>query len=256
MKNYTAVIIDDEPKLQKVLESKLNAHCPHIKIVGLAKSARTAYQTIIKEKPDLIFLDISMPEESGFDLLEYFDSFSFEIIFVTGYSEYAIDALRLSAVDYILKPIRNKLLVEAVDKAIIKIEERKDIERYKILKNNLDVSDIAKSKIAIPGIKKYSFIEVAQIIRCEGWKNYTKIHLQSGETLISSYTLGVVKDLLVNFNFYSIHKSHFINVNEIVSYVKEGILVLSDGSQLPVSRRNRKDFVDNVIKQNSILTQS
>jgi len=166
MKKYTAIIIDDEPKLQKVLQIKLEKYCPQIEVLGCANNAKEGYTLITQKLPDLLFLDISMPDETGFDFLDYFDTFSFEIIFVTGFSEYAIEALRLSAVDYLLKPIQTKLLVQAVKKAINRIEERKDIERYKVLKHNLHNSGSSKNKIAIPGLDNYQFLEVANIIRC------------------------------------------------------------------------------------------
>jgi len=248
MKTYNSIIIDDEPKLQKVLQLKLEKFCPQISVLACANNAKDSYALITRKQPDIIFLDISMPDETGFDLLDYFDSFSFEIIFVTGFSEYAIEALRLSAVDYLLKPVRTKLLVQAVKKAIYRIDERKDIERYKILKENLNNSGSHKNKIAIPGLDNYQFIEVANIIRCEGWDNYTKIHLANGEVLISSYSIGVIKDLLTNYNFYSTHKSHLINIDEIASYQKDGTLVLSDAAEVPVARRRRQEFVDTVIK--------
>lgn len=252
MKKYTAIIIDDEPKLQKVLQLKLEKYCPQIQVISYAKNAQEGYTLISQKQPDLLFLDISMPEETGFDLLDYFDTFSFEIIFVTGYGEYAIDALRLSAVDYLLKPVRTKLLVQAVQRAIDRIEERANIERYKVLKKNLNNTGSTKNKIAIPGLDNYQFIEVANILRCEGWDNYTKIHLANGEVLISSYTIGVIKDLLINHNFYSTHKSHLINVSEISTYQKDGTLILSDGAEVPISRRRRKEFVDVIIKQKDI----
>jgi len=248
MKKYTTIIIDDEPKLQKVLQLKLEKYCPQIQVLGCANNAKAGYTLINQKKPDILFLDISMPEETGFELLDYFDTFTFEIIFATGFSEYAIEALRLSAVDYLLKPVRTKLLVQAVKRAIDRIEARADLKRYKVLKQNLNNSGSSKNKIAIPGLDNYQFVEVANIIRCEGWDNYTKIHLVNGEVLISSYAIGVIKDLLTSHNFYSTHKSHFINVDEIATYRKEGTLVLSDGSEVPVSRRKRKEFVDMVIK--------
>jgi len=249
MKSLTSIIIDDEPKLQKVLQIKLEKFCPQIKVLACANNAKDGYALITQKQPDILFLDISMPEETGFDLLEYFDTFSFEIIFVTGFSEYAIEALRLSAVDYLLKPVRTKLLVQAVQRAIERINERKDIERYKVLKHNLNNKDSHKNKIAIPGLDNYQFVEVAKIIRCEGWENYTKIHLVNGEVLISSYAIGVIKDLLLNYNFYSTHKSYLINVDEIAAYQKDGTLVLTDGAEVPVARRRRQEFVDAIVKQ-------
>jgi len=138
--NYTALIIDDEPKLQKVLQLKLEKYCPQIQPLGCANNTKEGYTLIAQKQPDLLFLDISMPEETGFDLLDYFDTLSFEVIFVTGFGEFAIEALRLSAIDYLLKPVRTKLLVQAVQRAIDRIEERKDMERYKVLKHNLNNS--------------------------------------------------------------------------------------------------------------------
>jgi len=139
-----------------------------------------------------------------------------------------------------------------VQRAIERIKERADIKRYKVLKDNLYNSGSSKNKIAIPGLDNYQFIEVANIIRCEGWENYTKIHLSNGEVLISSYAIGVIKDLLINHHFYSTHKSHLVNIDKIASYQKEGTLVLSSGAEVPVARRRRQEFVDMIIKGKSM----
>lgn len=248
MKTYQAIIIDDEPKLQKVLQIKLEKFCPEIKISGFANEVKEAYKLIKSLKPQIIFLDISMPEETGFHLLEYFDSFDFEIIFVTGFSEYAIQALRLCAVDYLLKPVRTKLLVQAVNKAIENIEKRNEIERYKVLKSNLVDFGNSNNKIAIPGIDNYTFVKVNNIIHCEGWENYTKIHMENGDVLTSSYNIGVFKETLSHYKFYCCHKSHLINVNKIKSYNKEGTIVMSNKNAVPVSRRRKDEFVKLFVK--------
>ena len=127
---YRAVIIDDEPKIQKVLEIKLNEFCKDIEIADIAWDVESAYTSIIKYNPAIIFLDINMPGASGFKLLEKFDKINFEIIFVTGYNEYALDALKVSAVDYILKPIKTDDLVTAVEKAKLRVESKEIIDNY------------------------------------------------------------------------------------------------------------------------------
>jgi two-component system LytT family response regulator len=133
MNNYKALIIDDEPKLRKVLEFKLAKYCPDIQLVGTAGNAEEAFTEIKNLKPDIIFLDISMPGESGFDLLNRFDSIDFEIIFVTGFNDYVLDALKVSAVDYLLKPVVTANLVAAVEKAKSRIEDRQKVKMYHVL---------------------------------------------------------------------------------------------------------------------------
>jgi len=248
MTSLKAVIIDDEPKLRTVLEIKLKDKCPTVQLVGSAGNVKEGYDAILKTKPDLVFLDIAMPGGSGFDLIDKFDEINFDVIFVTGFNQYAIDALRVSAIDYLLKPVRSDDLIQAVDKAIRRKEEREKLVRYDILKHNLNHMGDQQSKIAIPGSQAYDFVTVENIIRCEGWQKYTKIYLQDGACIVSSYNLGVYRQVLKPYEFYDCHKSHLINKNKIKRYMKEGIVVMSDDSEVPVSRRKKEDFVENVVK--------
>jgi len=243
-----AIIIEDEEKLREVLKIKLTQHCPEINILDMASNAEEGYNKIIDQKPDLIFLDIAMPGESGFDMLGRFDKIDFEIVFVTGFNEYALDALKVSAVDYVLKPVQTGALISAVDKAIARIAERSIIEKYEVLKHNLDHIGDQSTKIAIPGSTAYEFVEISDIIRCEGWQKYTKIFLANGEVIVSSYNLGVFRDMLESYDFFSSHKSHLVNKNHITRYLKDGSIILSDGSSAPVARRRKEDFMEQVVR--------
>jgi len=230
---------------------KLNQHCQEIEIVGKASNAPEAFKLIVNKKPDIVFLDIAMPGESGFDLLQKFDKIDFEVIFATGFNEYALDALKVSAVDYILKPINTEDLVKAVQKASINISNKQKVERYEVLKHNINNVGKQDTKIALASTEAYDFVKVSDIIRCEGWQKYTKIHLSNGTTTVSSYNIGVYKDMLQSYGFYSCHKSHLINEHHIDKYLKEGSVIMSDGSHVPVARRKKEEFLEKVLKFHS-----
>ncbi len=245
---YTALIIDDEPKLREVLNIKLTQFCPEIKVLDMARDVQEAHSKICLLHPQLIFLDIAMPGESGFDLLDKFESIDFEIIFVTGYNEYALDALKVSAVDYVLKPVKTEDLVLAVRKATDRIDSRSKIEKYEVLRHNLNHLGDQNTKITIPGTNAYEFVTISDIVRCEGWQKYTKVHLKSGGVIVSSYNIGIFREMLESYDFYSTHKSHLINKNEILRYLKDGTVVMSDESTVPVARRRKDEFMQNVVK--------
>lgn len=249
---YKAIIIDDEAKLRHVLEMKISKYCPEIVVVGLAANMELAESLITQHRPHLIFLDIEMPNGSGFDLLEKLDTVNFEVIFVTGYNEFAIEAVKVDAVDYLLKPVITEDLVKAVDKAINRIKRSSIIENFELLKHNINNLGDQSSKIGIPNNKTYEFVQVSDIIRCEGWQRYTKVYLVTGNVLTSSYNIGVFRDLLKDYGFYESHKSHLINKKHILRYHKEGILGMSDGSEVPVARR-RKEFFLQVVLADKVI---
>ena len=244
---YKTIIIDDEDKLREVLAIKITKHCQDLNIVAKARNADEAYHLIIEHNPDLIFLDVAMPGQSGFDLIAKFDSINFEIIFATGYNEYALDALKVSAVDYLLKPIKNADLITAVELAKERISTKEKLKDYDLLKHNIENIGDQKTKIAIPGSESYQFVEVEHIICCQGWQKYTKISLKNGDSIISSYNIGVYRDMLCSFGFFSCHKSFLINNAHVQTYNKEGFVIMSDGSKLPVSRRKKKEFLEKFV---------
>lgn len=246
---YKAIIIDDEPKLREVLDIKIKQIDADILVCEKCSSASAGFDAIKRHKPDLIFLDISMPGESGFQMLDRIDKIDFQIIFVTGFNEYGLDAIKLSAVDYLLKPVKTIDLKIAINKAKDRIESITKAQKYENLKHNLHHLGDQKTKLAIPGTSAYQFISILDIIRCEGWQKYTKIHLADGNCIVSSYNLGTFREMLNKYNFYSTHKSHLINVEHIKTYLKEGIIIMSDESQVPVSRRRRDDFFDTFVRK-------
>jgi two-component system LytT family response regulator len=242
------IIIDDEAKLREVLRIKLEQCCPEIDILDLAHNAEDAYNKIKLHEPQLIFLDINMPGETGFELLNRFQKINFEIIFATGYNEYALDALKVSAVDYVLKPIKNEDLIAAVNKAVIRIKDREKIEKYDVLKHNINNLGNQSAKVAIPGSSSIDFVTISEIIRCEGWNKYTKIHLKDQNVIVSSYNIGVFKDMFKPYDFYSTHKSHIVNKRYIKKYIKEGSLIMIDNSEVPLARRRKEEFTEHILK--------
>ncbi|MEL6660436.1 MAG: LytTR family DNA-binding domain-containing protein [Bacteroidota bacterium] len=248
METIKAILVDDEPKLQRVLEVKLKRYCPGVEVVATARDVTEAMSVIARHQPDLVFLDIAMPGGSGFDLLRRLPRINFEVIFVTGFNDYALDALKISAVDYLLKPVNTEDLISAVEKALTRVSDRQKIQRYDNLQHNLRHLNDQETKVAIPGAKAYDFVPVKSIIRCEGWQKYTKIYLTDGTCLISSYNIGVFVNLLKSYGFYGVHKSHFINIQMIRQYQNDGMVIMRDGSEVPVARRKREAFVKEVVK--------
>lgn len=244
----TCIIVDDEPKLRTVLETKLNESFPQVKILGLAENASIGYDMIKRSNPDLVFLDIAMPGETGLELLDRFDIIEFEIIFVTGYQEYILEAMRISAVDYLLKPIRTEDLGQAINKAEQRKRNKETVKRYEVLKYNLNQETLQQAKVTIPSSEGYDFVKVADIIRCEGWQKYTRIFLTNGELLLSSYNIGIFKNMLESYQFYYCHKSHLINTEHIKKYYKTGRVIMSDNSEVPISRRKKEKFLEDVVR--------
>ena len=249
------LIVDDELKIREVLRSKLERFHPELSIVGMAKNVESAYQACLEHKPDIVFLDITMPGKSGFDFLDLFEKVDFEIIFATGHHEYALDALKVSAIDYILKPFRNDDIRTAVDKAKVRIEQKEAHNRYELLKSNIKSIGNQESTISIPNKDTQELIKIKEIVRFEGWQKYTKIFTINGYSIISSYNLGHFTKTLSNYQFYLVHKSHLVNIEFIKTYSKEGVITLVDGSQVPVSRRRRQEFINDILVLGNNISQ-
>ena len=240
----TAVIVDDEDKLRTVLREKLSRFCPQIEIVGEVNSAKDALPLIVNQNPDLVFLDISMPEESGFDLLNKLPNLDLEIIFVTSFNEFAIEAIKFCAIGYLLKPVAPEELIKAVAVAEKRIETKKENQRNRQLLENLLNPGSMQNRIGIPTGQGLEFVQTGNIIRCEGEQKYTNIFIQNQKDILSSYNLGEFQKLLHRYGFFQPHKSHLINLSHIKRYDREGVVTMSDNSTVPVSRRKRHDFLD------------
>ena len=242
MSTLTAILIDDEISNLKGLEQKLGKLFPDIVIENTFQKPEEAIKVLQKQQPDVVFLDIEMPRINGFDLLAQLEIVDFQVIFVTAYSEYAIEAFKQNAVDYVLKPIDDAELINAVNKALHIIKTKSELEsNHKLV--NLLTSTISSNKIIVPTQKGMSFIPQEEVLHLEGYEGYTKIHLIDGKTIMSSYNLGKFEKLL-NATFFKCHKSHVVNLEKVRHFENEGYLVLEDNQRVPISRTNKKAFLE------------
>ncbi len=245
-----AIIIDDEKKSRLALVSLLERYCPNVIISGEAPGVQTGIKQIKENKPDVIFLDIQMQDGSGFRLLESFDEIKFEIVFTTAFDQYAIKAIKYSALDYLLKPIIPEELIEAVRK----VEEKKIIKNSNINQNidvlldNLKTTNAESKKIILTTAEKIHVIHVSEILRCESDNYYTNFFFTDGTKLLISKTLKENERMLKDHNFIRPHKSHLINVSYIKGYMKNdgGFILMSDNSKVPVSRRRKELIIETI----------
>jgi two-component system LytT family response regulator len=240
------VIIDDEKPARDVLELMLSRYFPEkIRVLAKAESLKEGVFAIYKHNPDLVFLDIEMQDENGFNIFKYFQQVNFAVIFTTAYKEYAIKAIKLAALDYILKPIG----VDDLKEAISLYEKRQlkgvTIENIEKLINGLNPATSNIEKVALPTFNGFQLEKVNAIMYCEADQNYTKVYTIDGGKLLISKPLNVIEQLLPGDVFFRIHKSHLVNLNYIKTYNKtEGFhVVLEDGTKLDVATRRNEDFV-------------
>jgi len=239
MINY--IIVDDEIKAIKNLEKKVQKLYPDFIHLGSFNKPNEALDFLNENKVDLVFLDIEMPNLSGFDLLSKVDNPDFEIIFVTAYNQYAIDAIKHAAIGYIVKPIDIDELKESIEKA------KKNISQKMAQKNNKALLDLLTQKnniISIPTQTGYAFVKLDNILRLEGVDGYTKIVCNNDKEFFSSYSLGKFSDMINSPLFFQTHRSHIINLNYVTGLLNEGYIELSNKSHIPLSRTRKKLFLD------------
>jgi two-component system, LytTR family, response regulator len=236
-----AILIDDEVHCLDTLNMLLSDHCPDVQVIEQCVLAKKGLEAIEKLKPDLVFLDIEMPVMNGFELLEQLLTISFPIIFTTSYDQYAIKAIRFSALDYLLKPIDPKELISAVKK----VQEERHLpipEQFQILLNQIQGRG-GFSKIAVPTAEGFELIYAEQIICCEANDNYTHFFLKNKNKIIACRTLKEIEEQLQGFPFFvRVHNSYLVNLNEVTRYVRGegGYLVMSDGTSVTVSRSRKE----------------
>jgi two-component system, LytTR family, response regulator len=245
--NMRAIIIDDELSGREVLKELVQINCRDITIVNTLNSIETGLQSINEDKPDLVFLDIQMPNASGFDLLNQVEIIDFEIIFVTAHDSFAIRAFKYAAVDYLLKPIKVTELIEAVSRAGKRISSNQGMDNIKFMleKVNPAKKTFHNNKILLPTLGGYNIIEVSEITYCKSESNYTRFNFEDGKNLIVSKTLKEFESILLENNFFRIHRSYIINLNYIAKYNKGkgGEVVMKDGAVLEVSREKKEEFL-------------
>lgn len=244
-----AVIIEDEKISREVLNNYIVKYCPDVEVLGSADDITKGIACINKYKPDIVFLDIEMPKGNGFDLLEKIDNITFKTIFVTAFSNYAIRALNLSAAYYILKPVSIDELVKAVEKVKKLRQEKNQWSPTRVLLENIQTTVKQNKKIVLPLLDGFEMVEVKDIVWCGANDNFTAFHFLSGKTMLICRTLKFYQELLSDYDFIRIHKSHMINKNHIVKYNKGkgGSLTMADGSHLDISP-GYKDNLMNVLE--------
>ncbi len=240
------IIVDDEKPARDALELMLSRYFPEkVKVLGKAESLKEGVFAIYKHNPDLVFLDIEMQEESGFNIFNYFQQVKFSVIFTTAYKEYAIKAIKVAALDYILKPVGFDDLKEA----IALYEKRQmsgiNVENIEKLINVLNPASPVVKKVALPTFSGFQLEKVNSIMYCEADENYTNVFTIDGGKLLISKPLNLVQQLLPAEIFYRIHKSHLVNLNYIKTYSRaEGFhVVLENGTKLDVATRRNDDFI-------------
>ncbi|MCB0628515.1 MAG: LytTR family DNA-binding domain-containing protein [Saprospiraceae bacterium] len=241
-----AIIIDDEPRCIKTLANDLEEYCPQVEILERCASAKDGLKAIRQHRPDLIFLDINMPWMSGLELLEVIGDITFDVIFTTAHDQYAVQAFRLSAIDYLLKPVDYQELITAVKKVETK-RSRITQEQLGHLKENMNpVSDI--QRIGIPTKSGIDFVLIQDILYCEADSNYTFVHLTDNRKLYSAKTLKDFDQLLGQTEFCRIHQSFLINLNHLKKYYRGdgGYVEMINGTSLNVSRAKKEELLSKI----------
>ena len=228
-----ALIIDDEMAAANVLQLMIERHIPEITDLRVATKAGEAHSLIQQFQPNIVFQDIVMPEKNGFEFLSEVKKINFEIIFTTAYNEYAIRAIRFSALDYLLKPISADELKSAVARFLEK--RNQELQTDALLKNllsNLEIKKESDFKLAIPTISGALFFPPSEIIRLEGEGNYTRFYLVNERKFLSAKTIKSYAETLLQHSFLRIHKSHLVNKKFIDKYLNEGFIILNDKTSL------------------------
>ena len=238
-----AIIVDDEPYCCEALATLLERYCPEVKVADICYSGEAAIAAIKEQKPQLLFLDIEMPQMNGFELLEKLPEINFELIFTTSYDQYAIRAIHFSALDYLLKPVDREELQKAVQKTISRLSSPLP-QQLEILLQKINHSSVAVQKIALPTMEGLQMVALDSIISCGSDSNYTVFFLKGKQKIIVSRTLKDVEEMLNEHSFFRVHHSYIVNMNEINKYIKGegGYLIMSDGSSVDVSR-SKKEFL-------------
>lgn len=241
-----SIIVDDEPNNIENLQRIIRTYCPEISVAASALDAADAISAIKTHQPDLLFLDIQMPGQSGFDVLRAFDNINFEIIFITAYDKYGIQAIKFSALDYLLKPIDIAEFKLAIEKAKQKIGSRQQNHSIENLLQYIKAGQRETPKITLPTLTEIMYVKITDIIRCEASNNYTTFYLRNGEQVLVCKTLKEFADILKPHQFIRTHQSHLVNAQFVKSYLKEdgGTLLLNDYSKIPISRQNREMVKD------------
>jgi len=244
VKIITCIIIEDEVDTRKLLKSLLEDYCEKVQVLAEAGNVQEGVALIKKHQPQLVFLDIAMPKESGFSLYKYFDEVNFEVIFTTAFSQYAIQALKLAALDYLMKPINLEELMESLDRFRNQTRTLATKENYSLVEKNAQTPN--HQKIALACSDGYIFVPIDNIIRCQSEKSYTLFIIKDQEPIWTSRNLGEYTSILQNYGFKRVHRSHMINPTYVKKFIrgKSPILIMDDDTQITISASKRDGLLD------------
>ncbi|MEN9442987.1 MAG: hypothetical protein RLZ33_3064 [Bacteroidota bacterium] len=237
-----ALIIDDENRTRELIAKMITSFGFDIEAIPAGENVQSGIKAIEEIKPDIVFLDIQMPDGTGFDVLRSVKNKNFEVVFITAHEEFAIKAIKFSALDYLLKPIDPSELRAAVEKAIKAVDDKKEDSQFEALQNNIQPSQ--KRRLVLKTQESVYVVELHEIIRCEADRNYTSFFLVGGKKILVSKTLKEYETLLSSHNFLRVQQSHLINLDYVDRYDKGngGSVVMKDGSEVPLSPAKRDIF--------------
>lgn len=242
-----AVIIDDEKDSIDTLKWKLENYCPEVSVISSFEKPADGVSYLKKNPVDLLFLDIEMPMLTGFDVLEELGrDISFDIIFITAYDNFGIQAVKFSALDYLLKPVQNKELKEAIDKHLKKSQQKIPSEQIDLLLNNVQAERKGKrGRIALASKESIEFVDPNDIVVCEANSNYTNVYLIEGRKRVISKTLKEFEEMLMQFDFFRPHNSHLINLARVKEFIRGdgGYLVMENKMKIPVSKNKKEELM-------------
>jgi two-component system LytT family response regulator len=241
-----AILVDDEKNNRITLLKLLEKFCPLVNVIAECDSVDSAIEAIDLHGADVVFLDVEMPGKNGFDLLAHYNyQCPFDVIFTTAYSQYAVKAIRFSALDYLLKPVDPEELVRAVHKLTIKKSEEVKNKQYELLEQKINNKDLGKKQLAISTLEGIYFATLDEIIHVDADSSYTKIYITSGDMIMSSKPLKYFEELLEDYDFVRVHQSHIINLKLIRRYVRGdgGQVIMMNGTEIEVSRRKKDDLL-------------
>lgn len=242
----TAVIIDDESDARDTLSGLVKTYTPQIEILGVAENVKSGIELINKHQPNIVFLDVEMPESTGFDLLRSFKQPNFEVIFTTAHSNYALQAIKLSAIDFLLKPINHNELIDAVNKATDAIQKEQLNNKLETFIANISNKEAQELKIVIPSTNGFKVAVLKDILYLKADRNYTFIYFTDGKSELASKSLKEFDDMIADKGFFRAHQSYLINMNHVTGFTKgkNSTIKLLDNTDIELARSKKSEFLE------------